>query len=292
MTDIDKDPRTLLRRLRHFIPLMIVALAVAGCGLRQPPFREIPLQELRPLAEAGLERPTGIRGRDGRMTVEIFDAKGGSDRHRLDLTLRYKAARNLYLTGNFLGKSQVRIGSNEERYWLLVVPEGKKLWWGYWSDVEKAEADDDLVPAKRLLEALGQVNLDPPAGADGPWPQRREQRYALLYTARDKLGRGYIAKEIFLTASDPVLVSRIVYYDPDGKIEMEIKLDDYRYIKDEGAGAGYLARTIELNWPGLTQMKLKLGRVKSIDIGMAAFEFPAPDEYDQQEQIGVCDGEQ
>jgi hypothetical protein len=141
----------------------------------------------------------------------------------------------------------------------------------------------------RLMEALGRIKFRN-EGADGegkplagPALHREGEANTLLYFSPDEIGNWYIAKEIYLSQYDPIVVNKIIYYKPDGSPELLINFSDHKQV----SGGGIMAHRIEMIWPGeKSSMKLSLGKVtlgeKAPD---GAFNMPEISSFREVEQV-------
>lgn len=270
--------------------LLAAVVLVAGCAPKPKPFVRRPMGELMALAERDLAPIDVFRAKHGTMTVTFPDEKGKVHRFNLDgMHIVFNAPRGLYLSASYVVQpAALKIGSNDTRYWLAVKPEVNQLWWGRWEHADKPCNTWRMGAPNRLIEALGQVRLRGLAGKYlGPILQRRPPHHVLMYMAPGELPLDdwYIAKEIFLDVDEGRLsVPRIVYYDFDGNIELEIRLGDYRQVVHAGQ-THYVPGTIELKMErhGST-MKLKLGKIDVPD-KTRPVRFPPPDAYDVVERV-------
>jgi len=264
-------------------------LAVCGCGPGggPRPFVRRDLGELVDRAEQDLRLQFPIRAKGGRMVVKLTE---DTTTHRVDLdglVLWHEPPCWTYLSANILGKPALYLGSNEERYWLGIVPEVNKLWWGSWSGLYAEPAQTRFVAPAYLAEVLGGFDLrTPPPEAIGPILRPSPPHHVLMYCRKDEAGQWFVAKEVFLRAADTVTVEQILYYDPRGRIQLTIGLGDYVWVKDGSRGC-WLARRIEMSWQhGESYFKIDLGRITVPEhVPEAAFRFPEPGRFAEEEHL-------
>jgi len=268
------------------LAVVLWVLICPGCNSHRPPaFQPHLKSEILERASRDLKHPGAIRCKGGHLTAQLTDEKG-SHRYDLDMTLLYQAPRRLYVSGKVIIEPQIYIRSNNERYWLELTGKHDKLYWGYWKNADRECNTWRIAGPNRLVEALGQIDLSNLAGKYiGPFMQRRPPYHVFIYGAVDDKNDWYFAKEICLTVADRVEVSKIVYRDANGDIELEINFDDYRNVGSGDGESWYLAHKIELNWPGRNSyLKLNLGRITiPANIREQAFEFPDIKRYKEED---------
>ncbi len=200
--------------------------------------------------------------------------------HHYDLSgkLRFLPPRNLYLDLSHLGApSAVHIGSNEQRFWVWVKPEQNRLWWGTWADLRPAGISDMPLPPDMILAAMGLSRLPGPGSfLRGPVPQAEDQRYyKLLYLTGGSNGL-WIEREYWLDRYPPFLPRVILFRQPDGRVRMQARLDDYRPVSNS---AVYIARDIRMLWPTQRDsLRMRLGRLAfdaKLTAGSRAYQWPA-----------------
>ncbi len=261
------------RRHRTFIWFLPVALAgVCGCPPRREPAPPAPPPLLSaPAAVAAVnDNVAGITealsGGSLRVTARIHQ----DDRlRRYDLTgkLRFLPPRHLYLDlGHTLEPSAMRIGSNDEIFWVWVKPERNELWWGRWADVTPAATRQMPLAPDTILPAMGLAPLPgPQTGLIGPIPQFEGSEYLrLLYTATTEAGGTWIQREYWLDRYPPHQPRVVIFREPDGRVRMRSTLDDYEQVGDSPV---YVARQIEIAWPQTDdRLSIRMGRLTFKDI--------------------------
>jgi len=258
--------------------LVVLGLGVllGGCPKPQPivtppPLRALPEaiaavnNNIRSLSRALYCNPINV-------TAEFSD-KGGR-RRRMDLTgkLLFLPPRCFYLDlAQGLAGSVMRLGSNDEKFWVWVKPEENRLWWGRWSDVADSDAEDVLLRPDVLLAAMGLAPLPgPESGLLGPVRQVTDEYDKLLYL-RGPDQRLWVEREYWLDLWPPHQVRRVVFRGWDGQAYMVATLEDYKQI---GGTRMYLARSVRIEWPkrgDWLAMRLSRVRFKDVSPGSAAF---------------------
>jgi hypothetical protein len=236
---------------------------------------------------ANLDR---FRAKGGRLSGEFPTDKGKTRHYDLDgVAIRYEGPRNLYLSGNMLGSPALLIGSNKEKYWLGVMNDPSRLNWGYWKFADHEANPWRMGGPVKLMEALGQIKFRNEGGEGegkalaGPALHRQDDANVLLYFSPDEIGNWYIAKEIYLSRHDPILVNKIIYYKPDGNQELVVVFSDHAQVP----GGGTMAYTVEMTWPAEKgSMKLSLGKVTLGETHPeGAFSMPDVSTFHDVEQV-------
>ncbi|NLX05145.1 MAG: hypothetical protein GXY33_08380 [Phycisphaerae bacterium] len=265
------------------------ALWMAGCA-PQRPFEPLSTAEAVTRAERELQPLRSFRSKGGNLGVLLTDEKGS---HRFPLgglNVLFDGPKSLYLSASVPGTpAALLIGSNEEQYWLGIKPQVSTLWWGRWKYVDQPCNEWRLAAPNRLVEALGQVNIRDLSGQYlGPVVQNRKPFHVLMYLAVDDEGFWYIAREIYLDPNDRLSVAKIMYLDPQGQADMEMRFADYRFVED-GEHQGYVPERIELYWPkDKSHMKLKLGPIEAREeFHPRAFQMPDKTLYERAEQVDI-----
>jgi len=257
---------------------------VVGCvGITRPkgPPKDYSLQELVTMAEqnqSGLDR---FRSKGGRMSGNIPTDKGNRHYDVDGVAVRYEKPRDMLLTGTVLGKPAVQIGSNPEHYWLATFNDPNTLYWGDWAYAEHKRNPWRMAGPVKIMEALGQVNFRSGNGSTGgPGLVRTADGNILQYRSGTP---PHVTKEIYLTRYEPIVVSKIVYYDPSGAEEVRMLFADHQPL----AGGAWMAKKIDLVWPKENRdLKLRLGKVIPGETHPeGAFVLPDPATFEQQEQV-------
>jgi hypothetical protein len=267
----------------------ILLSSLAGC---LQPVQKVPttppptftLTELISKVDSNTENLKRFRSKGGRMTTKILTDKGLKQYDLDGVVILYENPRNMYLSGGFLGHPALQIGSNQEKYWLGVMHDPSRLYWGYWKFADAECNEWKMGGPMKLMEAIGQVNLRNLEGKLlGPVLRRNKDANVLMYMAVDDAGNWYIAKEILLSQYEPIVVNKITYYNADSSEYLIISFFDY---KQSGPGT-LMARRVELNWPAdQGYMKLTMGRPRQEkSFPEAAFVMPDPATFNDVTQV-------
>jgi len=273
---------------------ILVLFFFAGCV--KPPQKPMgpPIKytqiELISLANRNMENLGRFRSKGGQLSGKIPTENGKTQNYDLNgVAVLYDNPRNLYLSGSYLGQPGLVIGSGKDKYWMGVMTDPSRLYWGYWKNAGRECNKWRTGGPMRLLEALGQIQLRPqPMGHEeqllaGPALYQQNEANVLFYFSADEVGTWYIAKEVRLSTHPPIVVNKIIYYDAKGNIETVINFSDHRAV----AGGGLMAHKIQMIWPGeKSEMKLNLGKVTLVpELPKEAFVMPDPGTFNEVEQV-------
>ncbi len=275
------------------VKVLVAALLMSAGCVQQIPKGPPPvygLTELISKAQKNMENLDQFRSKGGRLSGEIPTDKGKTRHYDLDgVTVRYEGPKNLYLSGNMLGSPTLLIGSNPEKYWLGVLADPSRLHWGYWKFAENEDNPWRMGGPIRLMEALGRIKFRY-EGAEvegkplaGPVLHRENDENLLLYFSPDEIGNWYIAKEIYLSQYDPIVVNKIIYYTPKGNQELLVEFSDHKQV----SGGGIMAHKVGMTWPAEKgSMKLSLGKVTLGEKAPeGAFNMPELSSFQEVEQV-------
>lgn len=164
-----------------------------------------------------------------------------------DATLIFSAPRCLIFNVKSLAGVIAQFGSNDERYWIWVEPEVRKLWWGRW-DTLGAEGVRRLpIPPGDLLDALMLRPLPLMIG-EGPsaWLRLDGDDHRLVYArVRDRDVTSGV-REIRLQAHPPYQPREIIDFDAAGQVLMRAVLENYQRVGESGP---FTPRKYQVTWP-------------------------------------------
>jgi hypothetical protein len=158
-----------------------------------------------------------------RLNVRPFEAaaectiswREDGDEHdeRVPGKLIFVPPEKIYFGGSKFG--EVRFGTNETEFWLLVEPELETYWWG-----EKARAaacrEALLLNPADVAEAFGIVDVST------EWKLWHRGNYDIL----DLIEDGKKKKRVYINACD-YRIEQIEYFDADELKKVSIQLSDY-----------------------------------------------------------------
>ena len=267
-----------MKKLR-IIVIVILFISFFGCArtrTRIPPKR-YSASELIKIIEQNTAKIPSIRCKGGNLTIKLPKDEGGEKIDFDGLVVLYKPAKKFYLSGTILGKVLLIIGSNEKRFWIEILKEPTRLYWGKWKDIE---IKTNLAGA--LIEAMGYIK---PISANyiGPFLQIRKTCNALMYGKLNDKGEWYFAKEIQLSRYEPVVIKKIIYFDTDNTPLLIINLSNHVKLN---SGA-YIAGNIEVIFPEKqSYVKANLGHIEEQDtLPASAFIFPDTEFFDKVYKI-------
>lgn len=193
---------------------------------------------------------------------ELYDGDGRHHRFIGAARVFYQPPRCLWFNiEHSMGGTAANIGSNDERYWVRMEIEDRRLWWGTWVALEAGASTPLIVPPGQLLDALMLSPL-PAALPDGlpPLLQSDGWRRELLYQRTDADGWPYVARRIVLTPAEKYRPRRIIDYDAAGEVLMEADLWAYAPLGEAGDGP-LTPRRYAVRWRDGTEMHLEIERV-------------------------------
>jgi len=162
-----------------------------------------------------------------------------------------------------------QFGSNHERYWVWVEPEARKLWWGRWETLERGTAQRLPLPPDDLLDVLMLRPLpEALAGGLSPLLENTQGDYWLLYIRLDETGQPSGQRKIRLDRYEPYQPLEIVDRLPDGRVQMQALVKNYRRIGRDGP---FTPRNYVVFWP-LHHAAMRL------DVTRAVFRPEAPED--------------
>ncbi len=265
--------------MRKLYITLIVTFIFTGCSQIKPkePPRKYSVNELIKIIQKNTSKFRPIRCKGGTLTIKLPKDKGGDKIDFDGLVVLYQPERRFYLSGTILGKPLLIMGSNDERLWIEILKEPTKLYWGKWKEID---------PRKNLtnafIEAIGYVK---PISTDyiGPFLQIRKDCNALMYGKLNEKGEWFFAKEIHLTRYEPILIKRIVYFNPDNTPTLIINLSNHIQI----SSGAYVPRRIEIIFPEeASYAKVNLGKIEVKDqLPTPAFQFPDTEFFEKVHQI-------
>ncbi|HEY0008842.1 MAG TPA: hypothetical protein VGB55_08975 [Tepidisphaeraceae bacterium] len=136
-----------------------------------------------------------------------------------DLTMLYMPRRNLRLRGKVLTETVFDIGSNEDRYWLIIPNRADTMWWGYHRLLN--QTGSNLLPVRPdlLTEVLAVGAIDTDLLKE-PFPVMRfnNDQDAYMFTWQVQMpGRWAVQKEVWYDRKT-LLPRLVLLFNPDGRI--------------------------------------------------------------------------
>lgn len=171
-----------------------------------------------------------------------------------DALLIFRPPRCLLFDVKSLTGVIAEVGSNEERYWVWVEPDARKLWWGYWDHAVAGRGRLPIPPAD-LLDALmlrpsllGMADtLSPLLRIEGD-----DHRVLIVRTAEGGHAAGW--REIRLQPRPPYQPLAITDRLDDGRVVMAAELSGYQPVGEDGP---LIPRRYVVRWP-IEEAELRL----------------------------------
>lgn len=206
-----------------------------------------------------------------------FRDADGRDRRFLmhEASLVFAPVRDLLFDVRSLVGVVAQFGSNDERYWVWIEPEVRKLWYGNWDRLEDGRRCRLPLPPDDLLDVLLLRPL--PAVLDGglrPLLRKVDGDHRLLFVRLGADGQPNGLREILLDRCEPYQPREIIDRLPDGQVQMHAYLARYRRVGDDGP---LTPRKYIVYWPlDKAEMRLDVTRARfRPDLPPEVFEFPA-----------------
>src|ERR1051326_7919644 len=134
------------------IPVTILFLSLAGCRAGTPPHD---VREALTRVNNNLSRIDRTLRCGALVSVKFRDADGKVRRFwGYEGRILFRAPRCLEIDIMSIGGQVAQFATNDERAWLWVEPEGRKMWWGTWSDLRRMTGHDLPVRQDDLIDAL------------------------------------------------------------------------------------------------------------------------------------------
>jgi len=163
-----------------------------------------------------------------------------------DALLIFRPPRCLLFDVKSLTGVIAEVGSNDERYWVWVEPDVRKLWWGYWKNAADIRGRLPIPPAE-LLDALmlrplplrSEKTLSPLLRIEG-------EDHRVLIVRLEEGGRATGWREIRLQPRPPYQPLAITDRLEDGRVVMSAELSGYQPV---GADGPLIPRRYVVRWP-------------------------------------------
>ena len=209
-----------------------------------------------------------------------FRDNNGRERRFLghEAKLTFYNPRDLLFDIRSLAGVIAQFGSNDERYWVWIEPEVRKLWWGAWAALDRDGPRKLPLPPDDLLDALMLRPLPEALAGDLHVMLRKDgQDQRLLFIRLDADGQPGGWREIRLDPREPYQPLEIIDRSAAGDVQMHALLSNYQRIGSDGP---FTARRYEVYWPqDHAEMRLDVTRAALRpdlrEVVSDLFEFPA-----------------
>lgn len=231
------------------VAIVCGVLLLFGCRSEEKrvPFDPIPLAQAAGIVNRNIAKIGGTLKASGAVDGSFTTPDGRRHSYHLDGTLFYLAPAYLRFDLKSFGSTQILFGSNDQRYWCYIKNQDA-YHCGLHGDREPVPS---ALPARpdQLIDALGLTHLSG-NGSDGTAAQLAQRvvgdHQQILYLVPTAGGGVRLEKEYWLDRYSPQLVRRVVFRDPDGVVEMESLLSDYKPLTPTGP---WLAHVMVAEWP-------------------------------------------
>ncbi len=167
--------------------------------------------------------------------------------YHVDGTLFYLDPSYLRFDLKKLGTRMLLFGSNDTNYWI-VGQKDEDSFCGRHGVADDLPPDTPISPTQ-LIEALGlsSIPVDYSALDDVQYVQRIVPDYQqILFFDYNHAASPILNKEYWIDRRAPYLVSKVIFRDEDGQVEMESSLSQYRR---HGGVDCWLPYVMEVVWP-------------------------------------------
>jgi hypothetical protein len=281
--------------LAPFLTFLFVASLLTGCLTNRPTTRPtiytgptLPMADVISAINTNNRQLPTLWAHVASFDAWIYDEKKHENYVNGDGgTLLYRKSRDLRLTVKKPFADVMTLGSNAERYWL-VVPEGpKSMWWGYARNAGKACANNMPIRPDLVLEVLGigDINTDL---TKAPFPTMRfyndDDSYILDWSAPaidNNPPRWIVQREVWY-ARTTLLPKTVLLYDANGRVVLRAWLTQHVPVEIPGVPEAQwpkVATHYQIYFPDSgSRMVLQLSDLRPSKQGTpnnASFTFPA-----------------
>jgi len=232
-------------RIHLFFPgavLALVVLCVLAGGCAPGPKKDVPRvrqtatkAELLGILQRNKEELQSIKAR---IKVRVRTPETRGVQYLEEGFIAIGKPEKIRLRAEKLLAARIEIVSDGKTFWIYLKAPGEKRLYTGLVDESPETASLPLSP-KVLIEAMGFSEF--PIGEDELYVEDLYDEYVIVILRRG--GEPGVAKKVHISAYD-LNISRIDYFEPDGKIFAEVFLKDYY-----SEGGFDLPHEIEARWP-------------------------------------------
>lgn len=240
---------------RRVMATAVAMLAVAGCAHNKPAETAT-----RPTAESMDKVVADINANSAAIPSlwarhyfagDIVDDKGKKTFLNAEGVMLMLKPHSMRMTANKPGTKVFDMGTDGTRYWMSVPVEVDTMWWGYSRNLDKPCSRQIPIRPDSILQVLGVGEIDAKAS---PAPAMRFDTAvdAYVFTWKPSASdRSAATKEVWYDRSTRH-PTRVVLYDPDGRVVLRAGLEDFKPIEVDGQPKDRwptLARIYRLSFP-------------------------------------------
>ncbi len=205
-----------------------LCICISGCApaVKKPPVTRLcpgvtSIDELITIFNDHRQNVKAIRA-GGKCIIQWYDSEKKLRKESSDITLRFCPPDRLFLRANIITGEIIRVGSNSAEFWMQMKPKEISTYqWGTWSQAKNCR-DKMLLGPGSLMEALGVVYIDKSFSLSS------EDGFDILTRQQ---ANGKPAKKIYVDNCSR-MIKKIEYFDPDARLVVTLKLDDFLETKD------------------------------------------------------------
>jgi len=193
----------------------------------------------------------------GQCLLRIF-ADGKPLKENFPIKVWFNPAVQICLQGDVaFDPKGVVVGSNEREFWLSIkLKEISSYWWGKW--YEKTFTARLGMDPELILEAFGITESGSEIKNDEGWFLSKEGAFDVL--AKEE--QGIIIKKIYVSRCN-YLVSKIEYFDAEGKVVIVTEPDKYKQVTESFFVPAYIKITSYADDSRGDFMQITLTSIKS-----------------------------
>ncbi len=231
-------------RFARATSLLVCALTLIGCvpkNRAQPKIYTGPTEPMRDVVAAINENNANLPTlwSRGYFEANVVD-QGRSHFVNGDVLVLYRRPGELRIVGKKdIAGTIFDIGSNAERYWLIVRGDVNTMWWGAHANADRVDPSEIPIPPQLMLEVLGVGAIDtnfrqPPA----PVMRFNDDAdvYMIVWSA-PLADRWAAQKEVWYDRATKLPV-KVLLFDADGRVVLRADLSKHVALRDAAGGAG------------------------------------------------------
>lgn len=259
--------------------MRVTAFLPVFCACQRPPMPPpgpiLPFVDAVAVVNENISRIGGTLRAVGSVDGKAQLEDGRRVSFALDGVLFFLQPRSVRFDLKRFGDRKLLIGSNQVHYWYFDSEHD--LRWCARHDQPPDSIEHPVpIPPDQIVAALGLSAI--PAGRNDDHArifQRVEGDYQQILFLDLANGPSTLRKEYWLDRRSPRLVRRVIFRDPDGRVEMESTLDDYRPLSESGP---LLPFDMAARWPANgASLRFRVSRwTLHTDIGPEGIQFRSP----------------
>ncbi len=295
----------LIRRVPSFVCLaLLIGPFLSGCAPKVPAKQEPytgPTLSLKDVVGKINHRNSQLKSlwASGYLEATIVQknadtGKSDSDFVNADLVLLYRPSDEMRLVATKPGTDIFDIGTNRERFWMIVRP-ADKMWWGEYAQMPAGGDSRIPVQPNLLLQVLGVSTIDPDLLAQ-PAPVMRfnPDAHAYMITWQVREADRWVAQKEIWYDVETFLPKSVFLFDEHGRIVLRAHLTGHKPLAVEGISEDarpVVATQYRLYFPDTgSRMSFRLDEIEPTRRGTPndrSFTFPGPEKAGVKDVVRV-----